>query len=125
MKTTLLLILLLMAVPPASADTMSCNVGGKALFTLIELDTASKQVVMTDTFGKETKGKITSVRAAGSGKNRFNVAFEYRLNDTPTFFDMIIVPVSEEGYSVGMAGYIRQGRNKVLEATSKDEAMCF
>jgi hypothetical protein len=125
MKKTILLMALFLAAPATSAEVMNCNMSGELLFNLINLDTESKLAAMTDSYGKTTEGKITLIRDAGNGKSKFNVSLEYTINDTPTHIDMIIVPVLEEEYKVGMAGYSGTGKMKLLEITSSEKAMCF
>ncbi|MBI5891904.1 MAG: hypothetical protein HZB47_14745 [Nitrosomonadales bacterium] len=125
MNKTILLVALLQIAPAAGAEVMNCNVSGESLFNLINLDTESKQAVLTDSYGRNTQGKITLVRDAGNGKSKFNVSLEYAINDTPTHIDMIIVPVYEEEYKVGMAGYSGTGKKKLLDIVSGGKAMCF
>jgi hypothetical protein len=124
MNRKLLLSALLFTASAASADVMNCNVSG-GLFTLIDFDTAAKTAVMTDTFGKETPGKITLVRDTGGGKKKLNIYAEYEINNTPIDIDLIIVPVQDEEYSVGMAGYSEKDGKRLLEIAGKDKAMCF
>ena len=125
MKKTLLLILLLVSAPAVVADGLSCNVDGKVLFNLIILDETSKVAMLTDGFGKDTQGKLTLVRDAGNGKKKFNISLEYKLDDTPIHFDLIIAPVAEDEYSIGIAGYSLNRKKQLLEIVSKDKAMCF
>jgi hypothetical protein len=125
MKKVPFLLVFLIFAPTAFADAVSCNVDGKALFNLIDLDTVSKVAVLTDSFGNETRGKITLIRDAGNGKSKFNISLEYELNNTPAYLDLILAPVSDQEYSVGMAAYVLKGRKKLLEIASKDKAICF
>jgi hypothetical protein len=125
MNKILLLCALLSTAPAATAEVMNCNVSGKTLFTLIDFDTATKTAVMTDNFGKETPGKITLIRDMGNGKKKLNIAAEYTINNTVIDIDLIIVPVLDEEYSVGMAGYSEKDGKRLLEIAGKDKAMCF
>ena len=120
-----LLIALLLSTGNALAEISSCNVGGEAKFNVIELNTEANTVLITDRSEHKVDGKITLVREHSKGLNRFNVAFEYKLNGTPVHFEMIIVPVEGEAYRVGVAGYVKKGKNDVLEVTSNDEALCY
>lgn len=125
MNKTLLLFALMLSVPASSAEIMNCNVSGNTLFTLINLDAGTKSASMTDTSGKVTEGKITLIRGTEKGRNKFNVSLEYRFNNAPTHIDLIITPVLEEEYSVGMAGYIKRNGKQLLELAANDKAMCF
>lgn len=125
MNKTLLLFALMLSVPASSAEIMNCNVSGNTLFTLINLDAETKSASMTDTAGKVTEGKITLIRGTEKGRNKFNVSLEYRFNNAPTHIDLIITPVLEEEYSVGMAGYIKRNGKQLLELAANDKAMCF
>ncbi len=125
MNKTLLLFALMLSASASSAEIMNCNVSGNTLFTLINLDAETKSASMTDTAGKITEGKITLIRDTGKGRNKFNVSLEYRFNNAPTHIDLIITPVLEEEYSVGMAGYIKRNGKQLLELAANDKAMCF
>jgi hypothetical protein len=125
MNRKLLLSILLLTASAASADVMNCNVSGKTLFTLIDFDTTAKTAMLTDTFGKETPAKITLIREMGAGKKKLNISAEYEINNTPIDIDLIIVPVMDEEYSVGMAGYSEKDGKRLLEIAGKDKAMCF
>ena len=125
MNRTLLLSVLLLITSAASAEVMNCNVSGKTLFTLIDFDTEAKTAVLTDTFGKETPAKITLIRNI-NGKKKLNISVvEYEINNTLVDIDLIILPVQDEEYSVGMAGYSEKDGKRLLEIAGKDKAMCF
>jgi hypothetical protein len=125
MNRTFLPLALLLLASPAPAEVMNCNVSGTTLFTLIDFDTVAKTAVMTDNFGKETPGKITLIRDMSSGKKKLNISAEYEINNTQIDIDLIIVPVRDEEYSVGMAGYSEKDGKRLLEIAGKDKAMCF
>ncbi len=125
MNRILCLSAILLSAPAASADMMNCNVSGTTLFTLIDFDTVAKTAVLTDTFGKETPGKITLIRDMRNGKKKLNISAEYMINNTPIDIDLIVVPVQDEEYSVGMAGYSEKDGKRLLEIAGKDKAMCF
>ena len=125
MHKSIALIALLLASNHSYAEIMNCNLGENALFHIINLDTESKSAVMTDRFGKNTDGKISQIRTQGKEKSKYNVSLVYKINNVPTHIDLIIMPVLEETYKVGMAGYIEKDKKKILDIASNDDAMCF
>lgn len=125
MYKKLLLITLLFSTTNSFAEISSCNVGGSAVFTRIELNAGAKKAAITDQFERKVDGRITLIREHGNGVKEFNVSFEYKMNNTPTHVDLIIVPVNEDTYRVGVAGYIKKNGKNYLEIAGNDEAMCF
>jgi hypothetical protein len=107
------------------AETVNCNMGGDALFSVINLDTASRSAVMIDRAGRSADGKITLIRSQEKEKSKYNVALEYRINNVPIHIELLIVPVAEDTYRVGMAGYVDRNKKKVLDIAANDEAICF
>ncbi len=123
-----LLLALALGVADASAEKLSCNVGGEARFTIIELDSDAGTVSITDRYEQKIEAQITLTRDQPKGRHRYNVAFDYKFDNTPTHFEMIVVPVGGETYRVGVAGYSNYGNKKskpVLDVTSNDEALCY
>jgi hypothetical protein len=93
--------------------------------SVINLDTVSRSAVMIDRSGRSADGKITLIRNQEKERSRYNVSLEYRINNVPTHIELLIVPVAEETYRVGMAGYVDRNKKKVLDIASSDEAICF
>ena len=93
----------------------------------IELQCGRKRRLYKDRFECRNKvdGRITLIREHGKGASEFNVSFEYKMNNTPTHIDLIIVPVNEDTYRVGVAGYIKKNGKNYLDIADNDEAMCF
>ena len=123
-KSSLLVVLMLLA-SSLHAETINCNLSGKSLFSLINLDTKAKTAELKDTSGRSSAAKINAVRPSGNGKDKINIAMEYEIDNAPIHLDIIIVPVGEEEYRVGIAGYGGNGKKKVLDLVSEDKAMCF
>ncbi len=125
MYKNLLLVALLFSTTTSFAEITSCNVGGSAVFTRIELNARAKKAAITDQFERKVDGRITLIREREKGVNEFNISFEYKLNNVPTHVDLIIVPVFEDTYRVGVAGYIKKNGKNYLDIAGNDEAMCF
>ena len=125
MCKNLLLIALLLSTTNTFAEISSCNVGGSAVFTKIDLNAETRKAAITDQFEHKVDGRITLIREHGKGASEFNVSFEYKMNNTPTHIDLIIVPVNEDTYKVGVAGYIKKNGKNYLDIADNDEAMCF
>ncbi len=125
MERIFILIALLSLPWHSFAETVNCNMGGNALFSVINLDTVSRSAVMIDRSGRSADGKITLIRNQEREKSRYNVSLEYRINNVPTHIDLLIVPVAEDTYRVGMAGYVERNKKKILDIAANDEAICF
>ncbi len=125
MEKIFVLIALLSLPGYSFAETVNCNMGGNALFSVINLDTGARSAVMIDRSGRSADGKITLIRSQEKEKSRYNVSLDYRINNVPTHLELLIVPVAEDTYRVGMAGYVERNKKKVLDIASSDEAICF
>ncbi len=107
------------------AETVNCNMGGNALFSVISLDSEARSAVMTDRSGRSADGKITLIRNQEREKRKYNVSLEYRINNIPTHIELLIVPVAEDTYRIGMAGYVERNKKQILDIAANDEAICF
>ncbi len=125
MERIFVLIALLSLSAHSFSETVNCNMGGNSLFSVINLDTASRSAVMIDRSGRSADGKITLIRSQEAERSKYNVSLDYRINNVPTHIELLIVPVAEDTYRVGMAGYVDRNKKKVLDITSSDEAICF